>query len=264
MATLRQGSKGTEVKRLQTLLIARGYSLAPYGADGDFGSGTHRVVCSFQASMGLDVDGIVGASTWFALESEAVIDDDADDAEVERWQKKIRERCNDPVRLAVCDEALYTLGVAEEPRGSNRGPELDSLLSPFGKSYVKHHQINASSVPWCMVWVSCVVASALKAGSWADVPWGQWFGAASQIGQWGKDNGVYVQGHEMPLAGDILVMTRDGSGSDVGGGTSAGHVGIVLWADETHVWSIDGNVSDAVQIKKRKRSQVDYVSWRDV
>jgi len=265
MSTIRRGSKGDEVVRLQKILISRGYNLDPYGADGDFGGGTHRAVCSWQASIGLDVDGIVGPDTWATLESnnDAAYQDGTGAAEVEKWQTKIRERCTDPQRLRVCDEALFDLGVTEEPRGSNRGQHLDATLQPFGESYVEHHRINANSVPWCMVWVSCVLARALKASSWKDLPWRAWYGAASQIGQWGKDKGVYVQGHEMPMAGDILVMTRDGSGSDVGGGTSAGHVGIVLWADEVHDWSIDGNVSDSIQIKMRKRSQVDYVSWPD-
>ena len=67
--TLKKGSSGTAVVKLQKLLISLGYSLSPYGADGSFGALTDTRVRAFQASHGLSVDGIVGAQTWAALES---------------------------------------------------------------------------------------------------------------------------------------------------------------------------------------------------
>lgn len=67
---LRKGSKGEEVKRLQTLLIMRGYDLGSYGADGDFGNKTLEAVKKFQKDNGLAVDGIVGVNTWAALEND--------------------------------------------------------------------------------------------------------------------------------------------------------------------------------------------------
>lgn len=64
---LRKGSEGDAVKALQLLLIGNGYSCGSYGADGDFGSGTHGAVTKFQKAKGLEVDGIVGANTWKKL-----------------------------------------------------------------------------------------------------------------------------------------------------------------------------------------------------
>lgn len=58
MATLRQGSRGEEVKRLQSRLKELGFS--PGTIDGDFGAATEAAVRAFQASEGLLVDGIVG------------------------------------------------------------------------------------------------------------------------------------------------------------------------------------------------------------
>ena len=65
--TIRLGSKGSDVKKAQQLLIAKGYSCGAAGADGDFGAGTYNAVKKFQAANGLEADGIVGAKTWAAL-----------------------------------------------------------------------------------------------------------------------------------------------------------------------------------------------------
>lgn len=63
--TLTLGSTGGAVAILQTLLARKGFS--PGAADGIFGPHTLAEVRAFQASRGLDVDGIVGPQTWYAL-----------------------------------------------------------------------------------------------------------------------------------------------------------------------------------------------------
>lgn len=65
--TIRKGSSGQYVKEAQEILIRKGYSLAPYGADGKFGNKTLTAVKAFQKDNGLAVDGIVGKNTWKAL-----------------------------------------------------------------------------------------------------------------------------------------------------------------------------------------------------
>lgn len=62
--TLQVGSRGTDVKTAQHLLVARHY---PLTVDGIFGNGTKSAVVSFQRSKGLGADGIVGPLTWNAL-----------------------------------------------------------------------------------------------------------------------------------------------------------------------------------------------------
>ena len=66
-STIKLGSKGSDVKKAQQLLIAKGYSCGAAGADGDFGAATYNAVKKFQTTNGLEVDGIVGAKTWAAL-----------------------------------------------------------------------------------------------------------------------------------------------------------------------------------------------------
>ena len=65
MATLKKGSFGSEVTRLQERLKERGFD--PGNIDGDFGPATDAAVRAFQASKGLLVDGIVGPRTLDAL-----------------------------------------------------------------------------------------------------------------------------------------------------------------------------------------------------
>lgn len=72
--TLRKGDSGDAVKTLQNRLITHGYSLPIYGADGDFGNETDRVLRTFQLANGLEVDGICGPKTWEALNAVPVPD----------------------------------------------------------------------------------------------------------------------------------------------------------------------------------------------
>ena len=66
---LRRGDKGSAVKELQKQLLALGYPLPKYGADGDFGKETEAAVKAFQQDNGLTADGVVGKKTWAALEN---------------------------------------------------------------------------------------------------------------------------------------------------------------------------------------------------
>ncbi len=62
--TLRRGSKGQDVRKVQRRLVERGYNL---GVDGDFGPKTEAVVKQFQTDKRLLSDGIFGPQTYTAL-----------------------------------------------------------------------------------------------------------------------------------------------------------------------------------------------------
>ena len=64
MKTLKIGSKGSNVVKLQNLLKLHGYNII---VDGDFGSKTENFVEDFQDRNNLNSDGIVGKLTWIAL-----------------------------------------------------------------------------------------------------------------------------------------------------------------------------------------------------
>ena len=63
-STIKRGSRGDDVERLQTMLNNAGYSL---DVDGIFGDNTYNAVRQYQRAQGLSVDGIVGTNTWGAL-----------------------------------------------------------------------------------------------------------------------------------------------------------------------------------------------------
>lgn len=61
--TLRNGSEGATVEKLQKALSKLGY----FDIDGEFGSITEAAVKAFQQDKGLQADGVVGPKTWNAL-----------------------------------------------------------------------------------------------------------------------------------------------------------------------------------------------------
>lgn len=67
LRTLRKGMTGPDVKSLQQLLFAKGYSCGTTCDDGDFGDKTEQAVLKFQNDSDLDKDGIVGIDTFKKL-----------------------------------------------------------------------------------------------------------------------------------------------------------------------------------------------------
>jgi peptidoglycan hydrolase-like protein with peptidoglycan-binding domain len=70
MVAIREGMNGAAVRRAQSLLNANRGARRPLAADGRFGRLTREAVMAFQQSKGLTADGIIGAETWRALESQ--------------------------------------------------------------------------------------------------------------------------------------------------------------------------------------------------
>ena len=64
---LQNGVKNNQVKTLQKLLIANGYSCGKHKDDGDFGVDTEDAVKKYQKANKLEVDGVVGVNTWNKL-----------------------------------------------------------------------------------------------------------------------------------------------------------------------------------------------------
>lgn len=66
--TVRYGSSGQQVKRLQQALNRRGYSLE---VDGGFGEKTREALLDYQRRSGLEADGVAGEQTWASLETKS-------------------------------------------------------------------------------------------------------------------------------------------------------------------------------------------------
>lgn len=65
LKVLKKGSTGSQVKTLQRLLNALGYSCG--SVDGDFGANTLNALKKYQKAKKLDADGICGKNTWSKL-----------------------------------------------------------------------------------------------------------------------------------------------------------------------------------------------------
>lgn len=68
-SAFRIGDQGSDVAEIQGQLSSLGYDVA---ADGDFGPATAEAVKAFQASRGLQADGLVGPATYSALLGKAM------------------------------------------------------------------------------------------------------------------------------------------------------------------------------------------------
>lgn len=137
--TLRQGSTGDAVVRLQKLLAARGYS--PGAADGSFGPATLKAVQNFQGAIGTTTDGVVGPKTWGALEARAaagsVLREGAAGAEVTALQKALN--------------ATMTAGLVVD---GQFGPNTQNAV----KAYQRSRALTADGIVGAQTW------GALKGG----------------------------------------------------------------------------------------------------
>ena len=77
---LRRGLRGGDVKRVQEMLMALGYALPLFGADGDYGAETENAVRAFQKAANLLVDGLCGSKTIAALTAQCDQTHPEDDA----------------------------------------------------------------------------------------------------------------------------------------------------------------------------------------
>ena len=64
-----RGEVSGQVKVMQAALMALGYDLGRWGADGDFGAATEKAVKAFQKDHGLPETGVFGAAERASLES---------------------------------------------------------------------------------------------------------------------------------------------------------------------------------------------------
>lgn len=278
MKLLRIGDKGDAVVYLQQRLNKHGHHVTE---DGDFGPKTRDAVLQFQAANGLSADGVVGDKTWAALRVEGHAPAPADlNRESAAWlqdmaKKALKGEDFSKERLRAIVYAAEYLGAEEYPSGKNRGPEIDDLV----QGYMEHWQWgDKSKYPaWCgisvSVWMARGVLNERLAGKdidWKGVPLGNWYGGVAGMEDVAKDLGCFIpDGNDdvVAPAGSIYTMARGNSGSDPATSMTSGHTGIVVAdgsfsGEPDYVYTIDGNVSDSVQWKRRKKSVIrGYIAW---
>jgi hypothetical protein len=124
---------------VQQELLARG--LGPVDAAGVFGAKTEGATKLFQArhvdgdGRPLKQDGEIGPLTWAALFGDQTIPE--------------RVTPSSPFLKSVLAHAASQLGVREQPKNSNSGPEVDEYLKRVGVPL----DLPAAKKPWCCAFV---------------------------------------------------------------------------------------------------------------
>ncbi|MBQ9857232.1 MAG: peptidoglycan-binding protein [Clostridia bacterium] len=91
---LKRGMTGADVMNMQKRLIAAGYPLSMYGADGDFGKETEEALKNFQADNGLKSDGVYGEATREAMDALSKTEPETPKEEDAKRQKIVVIRSN--------------------------------------------------------------------------------------------------------------------------------------------------------------------------
>lgn len=236
------GDNDSGVLWLRQTLIEQGFDCGEGTPDEIFGPAMESAVKLFQAchvgptGKPLDVDGIVGARTRWALghASGAAQHRPPDDVPI--------QAASNPIAVAALREALGELaaGVCEVPDGSNRSPRVDLYTG------MSDNPTLFRGPPWCAYFISWCHASA-PGGS----PFGR-IGGAQSIALWCLkhipdsvtdvrskllNNKSYV-----PKCGDIGVIAND---------QVHGHCVLVRATLKGNIWTVEGNCGNAVRSLKR-------------
>jgi len=243
MQTLKKGSKGADVKKLQKLLNDCGFSLT---VDGDFGKNTYQALVAFQSENidkhgdPLTPDGMCGPLTWFALENYN------NKKPVEIYDpsvmpgKKLGGTAKGRAALAVAISELNA--GAKEIGGNNMGKFVAKYLKPAG--LVPPESWCASFVSWCFYET---VGEDKKKMPFQYSPGARNLLEIFKAKKWSFSDGSKA------LPGDIIVWWRESQAS------WKGHIGFVHHVADGFVYTIEGNKSSKVEGFKYPLSRIEQL-----
>lgn len=215
--TLRNGSSGDDVKRLQMQLNSILKLNPPLTADGKFGLKTERAVQAFQAQNKLGVDGVAGPKTQAALNAKLS-------------GKPIQPPPPSPALSPATNSGAAWFEIAKnemgvhEKAGAAANPRI---LEYFGSTTLRTTSDEtawcAAFVNWCLAQVGITGTRSAAAASW--ISWGISKGAQT---------GAITVIHNPAMANSSL--SRSGN-----------HVGFLVEETSTHYVLIGGNQGDEVR-----------------
>lgn len=157
--TLKEGDESEEVKRLQSLLRAKGYAAG--AIDGIYGANTRRAVATFQSDHGLsDASGVWLASYWPQLEA-------AENIHIERQAATKTDLAEDgPIKgMAWAQRILAFLGIGGAitggvSEGANNFPALVTQYQPVFDTLSPLFRF-ISQNGWALVAIAALIAALL-------------------------------------------------------------------------------------------------------
>lgn len=129
---LQRGSRGEEVKKMQEMLIALGYDLDKYGADGIFGPETQAALKEFERDTGIAIDGVYDAAEARSLVEAFEL------GEVKRGFEELDESLKFGSRgeeVLTLQKRLAELGYDVGPLDGIFGPKTQAALEAFQKDF---------------------------------------------------------------------------------------------------------------------------------
>jgi hypothetical protein len=221
---VKKGEKDAEiVKAIQQKL--NGNNCGPIDEDGDFGKNTESAVKLFQtrntdiAGNSLVADGQIGAITWAVLFGDR--------------QVKNETEVKSPLLAAALMKAITQINVVEQPRGSNRGPEVDGFLRSVGLNPAEgNYSWCAAFVYWCFK----EAASAINVSNPV-------IRTAGVLDHWNRakctriTKALAISEPDQVAPGSIFII-------DHGGGL--GHTGIVESVNGGNLVTVEGNTNNGL------------------
>jgi uncharacterized protein (TIGR02594 family) len=226
---LQVGDQNDAVRVVQLALAQLGYRLK---GTGYFGGATDTAVTHFQATHGLEVDGIVGPKTLEAIDRElSARAPHGRSRAVADGQVPVRSGDDRPLWLL---EALRWLDV-KEASGRADNPQILKWAREEGGSIAK--AFRQDSIPWCALFANMVLTKTACKGT--ETLW------ALDFANWGQK----LAG---PAVGAFVPMARRGGG----------HIAIVVGRDQHgNLMCIGGNQADAVNIKPFPKTRPVGYRW---
>jgi hypothetical protein len=235
MRTLQFGDKGEDVIRLQNILSAQGFF--SFRASGNFLNRTKEAVLYFQQThLGpdckfLEVDGIVGEDTWWALKHPSGKPQKSDfPGRIPRKLTPLRSRLLE-IALKEHDDKVH-----EIPNGSNWG---DGIIKYGGQP----------GWAWC-----CLFWSWCNRECFGKYSLGRKYASCFQAKQRSQTLGLWRDKDDYnPIPGDTFIMLyRDENGNFNG----KGHIGFVMrvrysGAKAVSINTVEGNCGNRVKIGMR-------------
>ncbi|HEU4578501.1 MAG TPA: TIGR02594 family protein [Polyangiaceae bacterium] len=211
--SLQEGSRGSDVRRLQILLNDRVVPRPRLRVDGSFGARTRAAVEAFQSAKRLKVDGIVGERTWAALG--------------QRPTPPVSPTPPDAIGAPWLNVAQAELGVREN---SLPGQHTQRILDYHATTTLK---ATTDETPWCSSFVNWAMTQANLAGTNS--------AAAKSWMNWG-------QKLDVPRTGAVVVIKRKNASSDSSTGSTTGfHVGFYISSSPDSLRIFGGNQRNQVR-----------------